>query len=52
MLEQVYADQEVIKGANHFFETGSKPMLDTVAAYLDRRLIEDQQAKDAKKDGK
>ncbi len=45
-------DQEVIKGANHFFENGSKQMLDTVAAYLDRRLVEDQQAKDAKKDSK
>ena len=34
-------DQEVVKGANHFFETGSKEMLELAAAYLDRRLAED-----------
>jgi hypothetical protein len=34
----IVIDQKVIGGANHFFDGKIEPLMQTVAAYLDKRL--------------
>jgi alpha/beta superfamily hydrolase len=37
-------DQQIIKGANHFFESNIDELLEDCAAYVDRRLAMDATA--------
>ena len=34
----IIIDQKVVVGANHFFDNKIEPMMQTVTAYLDKRL--------------
>ena len=34
----IIIDQKVVPGANHFFDNKIEPMMQTVTAYLDKRL--------------
>ena len=37
-------DQQIIKGANHFFENNIDELMEDCAAYLDRRLAQEEEA--------
>jgi alpha/beta superfamily hydrolase len=39
----IIIDQKVIPGANHFFDGKIEPLMQSVSAYLDKRLKTEQQ---------